>query len=53
MKENPESWLNARLSDIDPSEAKIIADGKIVNQAASEIGNEWMIASYVNLQKRS
>jgi len=39
VKEYPERWLNAKLSDIDPSEAKIIADGKIVNQAASEIGD--------------
>ncbi len=38
-KENPERWVVAKLSDIDASEAKMIADGKIVNQAAKEIGD--------------
>ena len=38
-KENPERWVDAKLSEIDASEAKMIADGKIVNQAAREIGD--------------
>jgi hypothetical protein len=39
VKEDPERWVDVKLSDIDASEAKMIADGKTVNQAAREIGD--------------
>jgi CBS domain-containing protein len=38
-KETPELWVSSKLSEIDASKAGIIADGKIVNQAAREIGD--------------
>ena len=39
VNENPERWIDAKLSEIDASEAKMIMEGKIVNQAAREIGD--------------
>ncbi len=38
-KKDAERWTEARLSDIDVSYAKRIHSGKIVNQAANEIGD--------------
>jgi hypothetical protein len=38
-KKNPELWTAAELSEIEGSYGKEIHSGKIVNQAASEIGD--------------
>jgi hypothetical protein len=39
VKRHSELWTDAKLSEIEASYAKEIHSGKIVNQAASEIGN--------------
>jgi hypothetical protein len=39
-KTNPESWVDARLSEVGWSDARVIRDGKTINQAAREIGNQ-------------
>jgi hypothetical protein len=38
-QKDPTHWVDAKLSLIKGSEAKTIQDGKIVNQAAMEIGD--------------
>lgn len=38
-KKDPESWSDAKLSEIGATEAKVIHDGDVVNQAAREIGD--------------
>lgn len=40
VRTNPEHWLHAKLSEIETHQAKIIRDGKTVNQAAKEMGDD-------------